>query len=338
MHLTRIQFVALFAAALMACDGFGQTVIESKDMQTLAQELMGSNSLQYPLDDYFPETPVTSATPPRGELHHAGEDSYAPAGTPVYAVADGIVRYSGRSRGYGWLIIIDHPELNVYSLYGHLSTSSWKKSPGEVKKGELIAYLAEATEGETMVSHIHFGLRMGQMADYPPIGDHRWMAGYTSCLPEQAGWFKASEIIGETEAMKEWHRYIRKREDIGTDRDLHASDFKITAGKYHEKEDLDRIITKEFGEGYRLADWKDILGITTNIEAWADSLGLAAGEENAPMISNEGYRIWLGRQYYLSRFNHQKPPQFLAFGHIDDNFLCLGSWMGIEKPILAVRK
>ena len=80
---------------------------------------------------------MTDTDPPKGEKHHTAEDSFAPAGTPVYAIGDGIISYSGKARGYGWLIIIDHPVENVYSLYGHLSTSRWKKSSGKVKKGEL---------------------------------------------------------------------------------------------------------------------------------------------------------------------------------------------------------
>lgn len=338
MQISRIQFIALVATAVMAFDSYGQSGMDSLAMQKLGEQLKESDLLQYPLDDYFPEVPVTGTIPPKGELHHTGEDSFAPPGTPVFAVGDGIIRYSGKSRGYGWLIIVDHPEINVYSLYGHLSSHRWKKPSGEVKKGELIAYLAEASEGETMVSHIHFGLRMGQMADYPSMGDQRWMAGYTNCLPEQAGWFVPSKIIGETDAMREWHRYIRKREVICTGRNLYAGDFKITSEKYTEKEDLDQIVISKFGDEYRLADWNDILAVSTDMEVWADSIGLAEGEENAPMISNEGYRIWLGRQYYLSRFNHNKPGHFLPFGTIDNDFLCLGSWFGIKKHILAVRK
>ena len=52
---------------------------------------------------------------------HAAEDYKRPAGTPVYAMADGHISFSGRAGGYGWLIIIDHPQANLYSLYGHLS-------------------------------------------------------------------------------------------------------------------------------------------------------------------------------------------------------------------------
>jgi murein DD-endopeptidase MepM/ murein hydrolase activator NlpD len=316
----------------------GTYEFDSGAMKEHAERLKETGSFRYPLDDYFPETPVTDTDPPKGEKHHTAEDSFAPAGTPVHAIGDGTISYSGKARGYGWLIIIDHPVENVYSLYGHLSTSRWKKSSGKVKKGELIAYLAEGEEGETTVSHIHFGLRMGQKADYPRWGDARWMAGYTNSRPKLLGWFHPSEIIGETDSMRAWHRYLRRREDIVTGRSLHASDFKITEGKYNEKEDLDQMIIEEFGDHYRLADWNDIFAFSKGIEEWADSVGLAEGSENALMISNDGYRIWLRRQYFISKFNHQKPSHFLAHDSINDDFVCLGSWFGLNMHVLAVKK
>ncbi len=63
---------------------------------------------------------------------------------------------------------------NLYSLYGHLSSSRPKKTSGEVKEGELIADLAKAEERETMVSHLHFGMRFGQQSDYPRWGDRHF--------------------------------------------------------------------------------------------------------------------------------------------------------------------
>ena len=341
-HFNRRQLIGLAAAALITLGGCGHPEFDSGEMKEHAERLKEISSFRYPLDDYFPETPVTDADPPkteRRERHHTAEDSFAPAGTPVYAIGDGIISFSGKMGGYGNLIIIDHPVENVYSLYGHLSTSRWKKRPGRVKKGELIAYLGEAEEGETTVPHIHFGLRMGQKADYPRSGDARWMAGYTNSHPELLGWFHPSQIIGQTDSMKAWHRYIRKREYIVTRRSLHASDFKITSGRYTEKEDLDQMIRKEFGEDYRLADWNDILTFRENIEEWADSIGLAVGGDmDALMISNDGYRIWHKRQFSVSRFNHNKPGNYLAHDAIDDNLVCLGSWFGQNKYVLAVRK
>jgi len=336
--------IGLVTAALVTIGGCGHPEFTSSEMKEYADGLKKTSSFRFPLDNYFPETPVSNSDPPkteRKERHHAAEDSFAPAGTPVYAIGDGKISFSGRMGGYGNLIIIDHPVENVYSLYGHLSTSRWKKRSGEVKKGELIAYLGEAEEGETTVPHIHFGLRMGKKADYPPwrADEARWMAGYTDSRPELLGWFQPSQIIGQTDSMRAWHRYIRKREYVVSGRSLHASDFKITSGRYNEKQDLDRMIGKEFGEDYRLADWNDILTFSENIGQWADSIGLVnGGEKNALMISNCGYRIWLRRQYSISRFNHNKPGHFLAHGSINDNFVCLGSWYGLNRHVLAVKK
>jgi len=341
MHITRRQLIMLAATSLMVLYNCGKYYLDNRTINEHVKQLKKISSFQYPLDEYFPEIPVTVTAPPKtegGEKYHTAEDSFAPPGTPVYAVGDGLISYSGQMGGYGWLIIIDHPVENVYSLYGHLSTRRWKKRSGKVKKGELIAYLGEAEETETMHPHIHFGLRMGQRADYPNKGDSRWMAGYTNSSPELFGWFHPSQIIGQTDSMRAWHRYIRKREDIVSSRSLHAGDFKITLGKYNEKENLDQMIIKEFGDQYRLADWNDILQLSDNIEQWADSIRLEEGEEKALLISNDGYRIWLGRQYYISRFNHNKPRNFLAHDSINEDFVCLGSWLGLNKHVLAVKK
>jgi len=338
MHFNTSKFIGLATIVLVASSSCGSQDLNSLIMREHEEQLKKTNLFRYPLDEYFPEIPVTVSDPPKGENYHTGEDSFAPAGTPVYAIGNGIIRYSGKMSGYGWLIIIDHPAENVYSLYGHLSSSRSKKTSGEVKKGELIAYLAEAEEGETMVSHLHFGMRMGQQSDYPQWGDRRWMAGYTNSRPDLVWWFHASEIIGETDSMREWKRLIQKREDIVIGRTFHVNDFKVTSGKYNEKEDLDSMIRIEFGDHYRLADWNEIKTFSTNIEEWVDSLGLAEGEENSLLISNDGYKIWLGRQYYISRFNHNKPSNFLSHDAIADDLVCLGSWFGLNKHVLAVRK
>jgi hypothetical protein len=134
------------------------------------------------------------------------------------------------------------------------------------------------------------------------------------------------------------HHYIRKRENIGGERPLQAADFRITSGTYNEKENLDTMIRKEFGDQYRLADWNDVLQFSENIEEWADRVGLAESEENSLLISNHGYRIWLGRQYFISRFNHNKPDHYLAFDSINDEFICLGSWFGLDRHVLAIKK
>ena len=105
-----------------------------------AKEIASDDSLlfRFPLDEstidntlYYGWFSVSNECPPDMEdcyvypdrLYHAAEDYKRPAGTPVYAMADGIIHYSGTAGGYGWLILIDHPQANLFSLYGHLSPS-----------------------------------------------------------------------------------------------------------------------------------------------------------------------------------------------------------------------
>lgn len=136
--------------------------------------------------------------------YHAAEDAFGVAGTPVYAMADGVISYSGPAAGYGWLITIDHPQLGVYSLYGHLSARGSKVVGGAVKKGDVIASLADDDEDGSggdypdWGPHLHFGIRHGKRSDYPSSNDDdRWMAGYTYAHPETLGWLRPSLFIVE---------------------------------------------------------------------------------------------------------------------------------------------
>lgn len=136
---------------------------------------------------------------------HAAEDYKRPAGTPVFAMADGRISFSGMAGGYGWLIIIDHPQANLYSLYGHLSPSRWKLVAGvEVKRGDLIAYLGDSDENggseeEPLEPHLHFGVRAGQTADYPARGEWRFQAGWIRLCPQDLGWLQPSAVITSQE-------------------------------------------------------------------------------------------------------------------------------------------
>jgi len=136
--------------------------------------------------------------------YHAAEDYHLPAGTPVYALADGVISFSGPMGGYGWLIIIDHPQANIYSLYGHLSPSRWRLESGPVEKGNLIAYLGDPDENggspeRPLETHLHFGIRAGQRTDYPGMGEWRWQAGWIKPCPQGLGWLKPSEVITDQE-------------------------------------------------------------------------------------------------------------------------------------------
>jgi murein DD-endopeptidase MepM/ murein hydrolase activator NlpD len=162
---------------------------------------------QFPLEDPKSYTPPIMSnfavceqdTPTRRECH-AAEDFLGDPGTPVYAFADGELSFSGPMGGYGWLIIIDHPQANLYSLYGHLSPSRWKAKSGPIEKGELIGYLGDPDENggsaeNPLIPHLHFGVRAGQRTNYTGSGEWRWMAGWIARCPQDLGWFQPSVVI-----------------------------------------------------------------------------------------------------------------------------------------------
>jgi murein DD-endopeptidase MepM/ murein hydrolase activator NlpD len=159
-------------------------------------------SAAFPLDSYQVIQEFAHVNQAFEDRYHTAEDAFGRAGTPVYAMADGVISYSGPALGYGWLITIDHPQLGVYSLYGHLSTRRSKIVEGAVKKGDVIASLADDDEDGSggdypyWGPHLHFGIRQGGRADYPSSDDdNRWMAGYTYVHPETLGWLRPSVFI-----------------------------------------------------------------------------------------------------------------------------------------------
>jgi murein DD-endopeptidase MepM/ murein hydrolase activator NlpD len=88
---------------------------------------------------------------------HSGVDFRAAVGTPVYAVADGIVEGTGDTdktcprASFGKWVFIRHDN-GLSTAYGHLSLI--KTTPGvTVKKGDLIAY--SGNSGHTTGPHLH---------------------------------------------------------------------------------------------------------------------------------------------------------------------------------------
>ena len=94
----------------------------------------------------------------RRDLRHDGLDIVAPAGSPVRAVADGIVAYSDNGvRGFGNLVILVHGN-GLVSLYAHNQRNT-VPAGFRVRRGERIALLGST--GISRGPHLHFELREG---------------------------------------------------------------------------------------------------------------------------------------------------------------------------------
>jgi murein DD-endopeptidase MepM/ murein hydrolase activator NlpD len=108
---------------------------------------------------------------------HLGQDMENPTGTPVLAVADGVVVFAGDdlttlvgpyNNYYGNAVVIEHSFRDssgepVFSLYGHLNRVS--TSVGQaVSRGDIIGYVG--AEGIAQGPHLHFEVRVGNAFDY----------------------------------------------------------------------------------------------------------------------------------------------------------------------------
>ena len=83
---------------------------------------------------------------------HTGIDIATPYGTPVHAVAEGMVTFAGVRSGYGNVVEIDHGN-GYMTRYAH--NSKLDAHPGEhVQVGEVIAQAGST--GRSTGSHVHF--------------------------------------------------------------------------------------------------------------------------------------------------------------------------------------
>ena len=99
--------------------------------------------------------------------NHKGVDLYAEEGTPVYAVADGVVEsgYTGYLRDYGNTVTLDTnlQGKDVAVLYAHLSKMTVK--PGQkVSRGQLIGYTGRTGNAGSGDPHLHYEIREGKTA------------------------------------------------------------------------------------------------------------------------------------------------------------------------------
>ena len=93
-----------------------------------------------------------------GRRKHRGIDIFAPKGTAVVAVADGIISYIGEQPKGGqclWLTT----EAGASFYYAHLDR--W--APGlfegmEVRTGDLLGYVGNTGNAKTTPPHLHFGI------------------------------------------------------------------------------------------------------------------------------------------------------------------------------------
>ncbi len=137
---------------------------------------------------------------------HLGEDVEGPAGTPVYAAANGVVRRLANFpayHDYGGVILIEHLNVtgsNVVSLYGHLDPNKFRVQPGQVvSRGQLIGHLGSRTVNGDWKTHLHFALRRGTYVSSPWVyfgfGDSAMLRQWEPASEYVAGRAGITEVL-----------------------------------------------------------------------------------------------------------------------------------------------
>lgn len=92
-----------------------------------------------------------------GGFHH-GIDIAAPQGTPVTAVASGVVTRATYSSSYGNVVFIHHPQLNKTTVYAHMHTIS-VSAGAQVSSGQQVGTVGNT--GNSFGNHLHFEVHNG---------------------------------------------------------------------------------------------------------------------------------------------------------------------------------
>ncbi|WP_104125964.1 M23 family metallopeptidase [Cryobacterium sp. Y57] len=109
---------------------------------------------------------------------HAGSDLAAPLGTPILAVADGVVSFAGQRGTYGGLITIEHTVggEQVTSYYAHMYDQGMHVAVGDsVVAGQHIGDVGSV--GKSTGPHLHLEIHPGG-ASQPAVDAVDWLTAH----------------------------------------------------------------------------------------------------------------------------------------------------------------
>jgi murein DD-endopeptidase MepM/ murein hydrolase activator NlpD len=117
-----------------------------------------NGTIQWP----FPSAPILSPYGPRGGTFHYGIDFFPGEGTPIGAIADGVVTYAGAgSGGWGNYVTVRH-NINgqvVDSLYAHMLYGSIGVAAGQqVSVGQFLGGVGAT--GRAYGAHLHLEIKV----------------------------------------------------------------------------------------------------------------------------------------------------------------------------------
>lgn len=276
--------------------------VDPSQAQTLAYPLIGTLG---ELTSYFGPRPA-SDTNGIGSTNHGGIDLAASTGTPIAALASGLVTIAGWYGGYGNAVQIDHGN-GMSSLYGHMSSVGVSVGQ-QVGTGQTIG--AVGSTGNSTGPHLHLSMfQDGVAVDPLPYIQGGQMMGNTLASALIAAYnmrkyglgsdnngvgggldnwlMQALAITGQGMNNLSALRYIAMMESGGDPNAINLWDSNAAAG--HPSKGLMQTIDSTFG-AYALPGMNDIWNPVHNtVAAIRYMIDRYGGIGNHPGLGSGGY-------------------------------------------------
>lgn len=276
--------------------------VDPSQAQALAYPLIGTLG---ELTSYFGLRPA-SDTNGIGSTNHGGIDLAASTGTPIAALASGLVTIAGWYGGYGNAVQIDHGN-GMSSLYGHMSSVGVSVGQ-QVGTGQTIG--AVGSTGNSTGPHLHLSMfQDGVAVDPLPYIQGGQMMGNTLASALMAAYnmrkyglgsdnngagggldnwlMQALAITGQGMNNLSALRYIAMMESGGDPNAINLWDSNAAAG--HPSKGLMQTIDSTFG-AYALPGMNDIWNPVHNtVAAIRYMIDRYGGIGNHPGLGSGGY-------------------------------------------------
>ncbi|MCZ4693733.1 hypothetical protein DWB61_10035 [Ancylomarina euxinus] len=158
-HLKLILILPVLIISMLSFD-YSEIKADDPEMNISSNRESFSSPIK-PAEKVWISSPYGERMHPikKKKLFHAGLDIAAPKGTPIYAVADGLIKKLQANhvegKAYGRFIIIQH-DGDIASLYSQLDAYSVELGE-QVKKGDVIGFVG--TSGISTGPHLHFEIK-----------------------------------------------------------------------------------------------------------------------------------------------------------------------------------
>lgn len=156
MNILKKSAAVISALALLFMPVCSQPVLDSA----------AYNNALWPVDGCYQEisTYFDSSRNYGNSSAHNAIDIPADYGANIYAAYDGVCVSADWKDAYGYLVILWHEELGIYTFYAHCSSVA-AYSGQTVNKGDIIGYVGNT--GFSFGNHLHFGVCDTLLGDFP---------------------------------------------------------------------------------------------------------------------------------------------------------------------------